>query len=57
MSSTTTYVKSIDAFKSDTGRVTFVNVELATGHKWTCQPQDAPKVGDHFVVTTTPVES
>jgi hypothetical protein len=52
---TTTYVKSVEAFLSTTSRVTFVRVELATGHTYTCQPHEAPRVGDALEVSVEAV--
>jgi hypothetical protein len=49
-----TYVRAVEAFQSQSGRVTFVRVELASGHKFTCQPEEAPKVGEHWEVTAEP---
>lgn len=50
---TTTYVKAVEAFRSDTGRVTFVKVELGTGHTMTMRPEDAPRVGDQAEAAVT----
>lgn len=48
-----TYVKAAEAFRSDTGRVTFVKVELGTGHSYLAKPEDAPVVGDQAEVAVT----
>lgn len=49
-----TFVQSVEAFRSERGVVTFVRVQLATGHKFTVQPGEAPKVGDHWEVDACP---
>lgn len=49
-----TYVLSTEAYRNQYGRVTLVRVELASGHKLTVLPEDAPKAGDPWEIEARP---